>query len=169
MFDVAIIHNLDSYLIPNRQERFHLSLSIPKQIPTNRNQPTTLFRSPGWTGADARLWNAPAFVQTNFARLQEPRPTFRPIGNPSPSVVCGDEGDRTPDPLLAKQVLSQLSYVPDILVVGVLGFEPRTSALSELRSSQLSYTPGQMKKPNPLGSGSIHSVKLWLDRVTASR
>jgi len=25
--------------------------------------------------------------------------------------------------------------------VGVLGFEPRTSALSELRSSQLSYTP----------------------------
>jgi hypothetical protein len=24
----------------------------------------------------------------------------------------GDEGDRTPDPLLAKQVLSQLSYVP---------------------------------------------------------
>jgi hypothetical protein len=26
-----------------------------------------------------------------------------------------------------------------------------------------------MKKPNPLGSGSIHSVKLWLDRVTASR
>ena len=27
------------------------------------------------------------------------------------------------------------------LTVGVLGFEPRTSALSELRSSQLSYTP----------------------------
>lgn len=25
--------------------------------------------------------------------------------------------------------------------MGVLGFEPRTSALSELRSSQLSYTP----------------------------
>ena len=24
----------------------------------------------------------------------------------------GDEGDRTPDPLLAKQVLSQLSYTP---------------------------------------------------------
>ena len=25
---------------------------------------------------------------------------------------CGDEGIRTPDPLLAKQVLSQLSYTP---------------------------------------------------------
>jgi hypothetical protein len=25
----------------------------------------------------------------------------------------GDEGDRTPDPLLAKQVLSQLSYIPN--------------------------------------------------------
>ena len=28
----------------------------------------------------------------------------------------GDEEDRTPDPLLAKQVLSQLSYTPDFLV-----------------------------------------------------
>ncbi len=27
----------------------------------------------------------------------------------------GDEGDRTPDPLLAKQVLSQLSYTPGVL------------------------------------------------------
>jgi hypothetical protein len=25
----------------------------------------------------------------------------------------GDEGTRTPDPLLAKEVLSQLSYIPD--------------------------------------------------------
>ena len=30
--------------------------------------------------------------------------------------VGGDEEDRTPDPLLAKQVLSQLSYTPDFLV-----------------------------------------------------
>ena len=28
--------------------------------------------------------------------------------------IGGDEGDRTPDPLLAKQVLSQLSYIPTI-------------------------------------------------------
>ena len=31
--------------------------------------------------------------------------------------------------------------------VGVLGFEPRTSALSELRSSQLSYTPAVPNRP----------------------
>jgi hypothetical protein len=28
------------------------------------------------------------------------------------STVCGDEGTRTPDPRLAKAVLSQLSYIP---------------------------------------------------------
>ena len=58
----------------------------------------------------------------------------------------GGEGTRTPDPLLAKQVLYQLSYTPEcdrpsIPLLGVPGFEPGTSALSELRSSQLSYTP----------------------------
>ena len=32
----------------------------------------------------------------------------------------GDEGNRTPDPLLAKQVLSQLSYTP--MLVGLAGW-----------------------------------------------
>src|SRR5262245_43906997 len=32
--------------------------------------------------------------------------------------------------------------------MGVLGFEPRTSALSELRSSQLSYTPVSAQQQN---------------------
>ena len=34
----------------------------------------------------------------------------------------GDEGNRTPDPLLAKQVLSQLGYTPKlwVLLVGFL-------------------------------------------------
>ena len=31
------------------------------------------------------------------------------------SMPSGDEGIRTPDPLLARQVLSQLSYTPEIL------------------------------------------------------
>ena len=31
-------------------------------------------------------------------------------------IFGGDEENRTPDPLLAKQVLSQLSYTPDFLV-----------------------------------------------------
>ena len=54
----------------------------------------------------------------------------------------GDEETRTPDPLLAKEMLFQLSYVPllclDERVVGVSGLEPETSALSGQCSNQLS-------------------------------
>ena len=52
----------------------------------------------------------------------------------------GDEETRTPDPLLAKEVLYQLSYVPSApeWMVGVSGLEPETSALSGQCSNQLS-------------------------------
>jgi hypothetical protein len=52
----------------------------------------------------------------------------------------GDEETRTPDPLLAKEMLYQLSYVPapGIGMVGVSGLEPETSALSGQCSNQLS-------------------------------
>ena len=50
----------------------------------------------------------------------------------------GDERDRTVDPLLAKQVLSQLSYAPQAMV-GQGGFEPPTPRLSSVCSNQLSY------------------------------
>jgi hypothetical protein len=52
----------------------------------------------------------------------------------------GDEETRTPDPLLAKEMLCQLSYVPlpRANVVGVSGLEPETSALSGQCSNQLS-------------------------------
>ena len=72
----------------------------------------------------------------------------------------GADRDRTGDPLLAKQVLSQLSYSPvhddaeertpsqmrrgtvrDVEMVGLGRFELPTSALSGLRSNQLSYRP----------------------------
>ena len=61
----------------------------------------------------------------------------------------GDEENRTPDPLLARQVLSQLSYAPlfpsfvrcYFLLVGLSGLEPLTSRLSGVRSNQLSYRP----------------------------
>ena len=58
----------------------------------------------------------------------------------------GADRDRTGDPLLAKQVLSQLSYSPTIRVtaaemVGLGRFELPTSPLSGVRSNQLSYRP----------------------------
>ena len=60
-------------------------------------------------------------------------------------VSGGGERDRTDDPLLAKQVLSQLSYTPNKLVcctlVGLVGLEPTTPALSRRCSNQLSYRP----------------------------
>ena len=54
----------------------------------------------------------------------------------------GDEQNRTVDPLLARQVLSQLSYTPMLKgLVGPSGLEPPTLRLSVVRSSQLSYGP----------------------------
>ena len=53
----------------------------------------------------------------------------------------GADRDRTGDPLLAKQVLSQLSYSPLTVVVGLGRFELPTSPLSGVRSNQLSYRP----------------------------
>ena len=75
-----------------------------------------------------------------------------------PTPCGGDEEDRTPDPLLARQVLSQLSYTPMVLffkafsivfsfsfawknVVGLTRLELVTSRLSGVRSNQLSYRP----------------------------
>ena len=58
---------------------------------------------------------------------------------------CGASRDRTDDPLVANQVLSQLSYSPKFLgaltQVGLRGLEPRTSSLSGMRSNHLSYKP----------------------------
>ena len=57
----------------------------------------------------------------------------------------GDGEIRTLDPLLARQVLSQLSYTPTVLIsdikVGLSGLEPPTSRLSGVRSNRLSYKP----------------------------
>ena len=60
----------------------------------------------------------------------------------------GDSRDRTGDLLLARQALSQLSYIPipsSLIrkVVGPSGLEPPTLRLSVVRSSQLSYGPIQ--------------------------
>ena len=53
--------------------------------------------------------------------------------------ASGDGEIRTLDPLLARQVLSQLSYAP--ILMGLSGLEPPTSRLSGVRSNRLSYKP----------------------------
>ena len=73
-------------------------------------------------------------------------------------VVGGGERDRTDDPLLAKQVLSQLSYTPSAFfpyLVGLVGLEPTTPALSRRCSNQLSYRPRTV-----LGCGQLGHVNL---------
>ena len=55
-------------------------------------------------------------------------------------LIGGGKEVRTPDPLLAKQVLSQLSYTPNVLV-GLGRLELPTSRLSGVRSNHLSYKP----------------------------
>ena len=69
------------------------------------------------------------------------------------SLISGDGEIRTLDPLLARQVLSQLSYAPissgpllnrlffSTPPMGLSGLEPPTSRLSGVRSNQLSYKP----------------------------
>ena len=84
----------------------------------------------------------------------------------------GADRDRTDDPLLAKQVLSQLSYSPQMWVsaaemVGLGRFELPTSPLSGVRSNQLSYRPALAAPPpaqanlsqEPGGSHNPHSVQ----------
>ena len=78
------------------------------------------------------------------------------MGHPSntcPDMIPelgGADRDRTGDPLLAKQVLSQLSYSPITGVVGLGRFELPTSPLSGVRSNQLSYRPVVSRYPRRL-------------------
>ena len=90
--------------------------------------------------------------------LRPPRP---PVGAPTVMFVGAEDGTRTPDPVHAKDVLSQLSYAPIVYLryahqihalkqptgnsaekmVGRGGLEPPTSRLSGVRSNHLSYRP----------------------------
>ncbi len=72
----------------------------------------------------------------------------------------GGKRIRTADPLLAKQVLFQLSYTPSIsapaggAMVGLGRVELPTSPLSGVRSSQLSYRPSSRT-----GASSAHDFR----------
>ena len=69
----------------------------------------------------------------------------------------GDEGIRTPDPLLARQVLSQLSYTP--ISLGLRRLELPTSRLSGVRSNRLSYKPIRLKFFSPKPWVSLFNFK----------
>ena len=76
----------------------------------------------------------------------------------------GDGEIRTLDPLLARQVLSQLSYTPTDM--GLSGLEPPTSRLSGVRSNRLSYKPIGIRHPPALPCRLQHSTigRLRLNR-----
>ena len=80
----------------------------------------------------------------------------------------GDEETRTPDPLLAKEMLCQLSYVPVLCalreVVGAPGLEPGTSALSGPRSNQLSYAPWLAGIPGQAGHSRTITLEEWQEQ-----
>ena len=84
----------------------------------------------------------------------------------------GDEENRTPDPLLARQVLSQLSYTPiwshslKKELVGLSGLEPPTSRLSGVRSNRLSYEPIGFRRPSTLPGSCPPST---IDRLGLNR
>ena len=76
--------------------------------------------------------------------------TIFPFAPSNHGSTSGDGEIRTHDPLLAGQVLSQLSYIPMSnkpyrwlpgWQMGLSGLEPPTSRLSGVRSNRLSYKP----------------------------
>ena len=81
-------------------------------------------------------------------------------------LASGDGEIRTLDPLLARQVLSQLSYTPTVLIsvyrMGLSGLEPPTSRLSGVRSNRLSYKPALIffNSGSHLSSHTVASIVL---------
>ena len=69
----------------------------------------------------------PSGLEPPTSRLSGARSSLLSYG-PVLSAFGGDEGIRTPDPLLAGQVLSQLSYTP------VQAFSPSLNVLSDIKN-----------------------------------
>jgi hypothetical protein len=65
--------------------------------------------------------------------------SYAPSSNVSSLLPYGDEEDRTPDPLLAKQVLSQLSYTP-VYPLPSVSSKLNNASLADLASNYISIT-----------------------------
>jgi hypothetical protein len=82
-------------------------------------------------------------------------------------VFFGDEGIRTPDPLLAKQVLYQLSYIPNSsLVILRASTELVLSEVEGLSSARhwaerAGMVPSGIRAPGPWGHSSVGRALRW--------
>ena len=114
--------------------------------------------APGRSGCFLSCLSFSCILAYSVVKDRSERITACPKACVSKSMKTGGaERDRTADPLLAKQVLSQLSYSPIItsnskfksrnpnfgfvVMVGLGRVELPTSPLSGVRSNQLSYRP----------------------------
>ena len=99
------------------------------------------------------------FILSNFSDLTNFTPTECLV------VSLAEEwrwGDSNPRHRACKARALPLSYIPlPFSGVGVLGLEPRTSALSGLRSSRLSYTPLRKNKSQTIPGLAPPNVALW--------
>ena len=108
--------------------------------PDKEQSPTILIK--GDNTASRQTRNIPFQIHRNPDPFASPRSSQ---SLPQHQNNGGGDRDRTDDPLLAKQVLSQLSYTPKREaswapnLVGQGGFEPPTPRLSSVCSNQLSY------------------------------
>ena len=170
-------------MIPKTDTSFATFLSLHPQIaPSNAQTPLatcSIFKErplpcgrPGRTISVLGYDSPESRAQPTKSRLNSIHEMFStirsviPLCYPPAAVLTGGASrDRTGDPLLAKQVLSQLSYGPQGLIddacvasscccrksrgilraasqlVGLDGLEPSASPLSGVRSNQLSYRP----------------------------
>ena len=126
--------------------------------PDSRCERTSRRRHPATTrqaAAAARVSKAGKPAEHRRHRARHTHGACTPAGR-------GPGGDRvrTDDPLLAKQVLSQLSYAPAPVPsrpsrpaapagMGQGGLEPPTPRLSSVCSNQLSYWPGRTGRARP--------------------
>ena len=110
----------------------------------------TCLNDTSWLKFESRHLSHPEFSR-NTALAAAPGGFKKCVHYPRDAETGGASRDRTGDPLLAKQVLSQLSYGPIGVVrsaaarmVGLGGLEPPASPLSGVRSNHLSYRPGKL-------------------------